>query len=500
MTRTSSNTPKPWRALAIAGIGAALPLAGCYAFRAPNGGGLTSFEAPRRVDPESVAVPEGYRIEVVAVGFTFPTGVAFDASGRPLVVEAGYSYGELFATPRVLRVGDGRVEVVATGHDNGPWTGIAHDGTSIYVAEGGVLHGGRILRIAEDGEISVLLRDLPSLGDHHVNGPALGPDGMLYFGIGTATNSGVVGHDNADFGWLARHEEFHDIPGADIVLAGRDFTAHDRRRDLTGKVRTGAFLPFATPSKAGQVIRGQTVCTGSVLRIARDGGEPELVAWGFRNPFGLAFDAGGTLYVTDNLYDERGSRPVWGAPDVLWRVEPGRWHGWPDYVGGRPIEDPHFRPPNDDQPRRLLAEDPGGPPPMPVARFACHGSADGFGIAPAAFGHEGDAFVALFGDQVPATGKLHSPAGFKVVRVELDTGVVEDFVVNRSSREGPASRVGGRGLERPVAAAFDRSGESLYVVDFGVLTLRGEISVPRPGTGVLWKVTRTGATARGERR
>jgi hypothetical protein len=57
-------------------------------------------------------------------------------------------------------------------------------------------------------------------------------------------------------------------------------------------------------------------------------------------PYGLAFDAAGTLYVTDNAYDTRGSRPVFGGADALWRVEPGTWYGWPDHAEGRPPTDP----------------------------------------------------------------------------------------------------------------------------------------------------------------
>jgi hypothetical protein len=52
---------------------------------------------------------------------------------------------------------------------------------------------GRILRVTPDGQLTPLVSSLPSLGDHHTNGPAIGPDGSLYFSVGTATNSGVVG-------------------------------------------------------------------------------------------------------------------------------------------------------------------------------------------------------------------------------------------------------------------------------------------------------------------
>jgi hypothetical protein len=51
-------------------------------------------------------------------------------------------------------------------------------------------------------------------------------------------------------------------------------------------------------------------------------------------------------------------------------------------------------------------------------------------------------------------------------------------------------------LERPVAVRFDPAGEALYVVDFGVMTLGPQGPMPRQKTGVLWKITRSGAAAR----
>ena len=74
------------------------------------------------------------------------------------------------------------------------------------------MEGGRILRVGLDGSITPVVEGIPSMGDHHTNGPRVGPDGLLYFGVGTATNSGVVGPDNADFGWLKRHPELCDVP------------------------------------------------------------------------------------------------------------------------------------------------------------------------------------------------------------------------------------------------------------------------------------------------
>jgi hypothetical protein len=77
-----------------------------------------------------------------------------------------------------------------------------------------------------------------------------------------------------------------------------------------------------------------------------------------------------------------------------------------------------------------------------------------------------------------------------VVRVDVTTGVSHDFAVNRGDENGPASRLGSGGLERPIAARFDPRGEALYVVDFGVLRMEEAKSLPDKGTGVLWKISR----------
>ena len=103
--------------------------------------------------------------------------------------------------------------------------------------------------------------------------------------------------------------------------------------------------------------------------------------------------------------------------------------------------------------------------------------------------------IAQFGDQAPVAGKTLWPVGFKVIRVDVTNGVIEDFAVNKGRINGPASRIGGGGLERPVAARFDPGGSALYIVDFGVMTM-SDRSEPRTETGVLWRVTRTGAAGR----
>ena len=75
----------------------------------------------------------------------------------------------------------------------------------------------------------------------------------------------------------------------------------------------------------------------------------------------------------------------------------------------------------------------------------------------------------FLGIRSPTTGKALAPVGFKVVRVDVQTGVIHEFAANKGKKTGPASATGNGGLERPVAARFDPSGKALYVVDFGIL-------------------------------
>jgi hypothetical protein len=71
--------------------------------------------------------------------------------------------------------------------------------------------------------------------------------------------------------------------------------------------------------------------------------------------------------------------------------------------------------------------------------------------------------------------------------------VVADFAVNRGAKNGPASLRKTGGLERPLAVRFDPKGTSLYVVDFGVMTMDSSAH-PQQHTGVLWRISRKGGT------
>jgi glucose/arabinose dehydrogenase len=407
------------------------------------------------------------------------------------ILETGYAYGEVWEEPKLIMLEGNKQTVIARGEKNGPWTGMVFHGGNFYISEGGQANGGKILRVSPNGEMTTLVDNLPSVGDHHTNVPVI-KDGFIYFGQGTATNSAVVGPDNAAFGWLKRKPDFHDIPCGDITLTGENFESSNvLTDDPNDKALTGAYVPYGEQTSKGQIIKGRVPCTGSIMRIPLGGGSPEVVAWGLRNPFGLAMSPDGKLYSTENAYDERGSRPVWGTGDVLWEITQNTWYGWPDFSEGKPIKmDEEFKSPTKDPVKPLLMNYPNDPP-QPVAVLGVHSSSNGLDFSRnESFGYVGEAFIAQFGDMAPNVGKVLAPVGFKVVRVNVKNGVIRDFAVNKGKRNGPATWLEQAGLERPVSVKFSPKGESLYIVDFGILRMSDKGPLPEVKTGVIWRVVK----------
>jgi glucose/arabinose dehydrogenase len=188
----------------------------------------------------------------------------------------------------------------------------------------------------------------------------------------------------------------------------------------------------------------------------------------------------------------RGTRPVKDDPDALLKFAPRTWYGWPDYSADlQPITAEKFQPPPETIIKSSYSEvsflidhnasnaGEGLIPPwrgtLLAASFPSLSGAAKFDFVPAGgpFGHQyrGNAIIALSGDRAPfATGgykQFSGPIGFKVVRVDMNTRAVEDFI--RNTRGKPASQLpGGEGVfERPVAVRFSPDGSSLYIVDFG---------------------------------
>jgi glucose/arabinose dehydrogenase len=537
-----------------------------------------------RPDAAAAEVPPGYRVEVVLADLTYPTSVAFDDAGSMYVAEAGFNYGDEVAVARVFRVpANGEKATVAEGL-NGPVTDLLWHGRRLYIS-----HRGKI-SVLENGQVRDLVTGLPSLGDHHNNQLAVGPDGKIYFGQGTATNSGVVGLDSFKMGWLGKYPDVHDVPAKDIRVTGQgfetpDFLAlladpsnghggghhghgdkagaghegHDHGKAAAPKknggepkkgpakgdgheghdpkakdqkkangheghdpkakdqkkgeahdghgsgghngprmVQTFAFQPFGKTPPDDGAIRGQVKANGTILRMDPDGSNLEVYAWGLRNPFGLAWGPGERLYASDNGYDERGSRPIAHAPDYLWVIKPGAWYGFPDYAGGVPVTDSRFHPEHGPAPKFLMRDHP--PVEKPLAALTHHVGAAKIAVGPGeSFGHPGALFLALSGDMNPITGVHEERSGFEVVRIDPGTGKAEPFFKARKDARGPKGMefVATAGPRRPVDVQFEPDG-SLYVVDVGAMaivpTAVGPVPRPFPGTGVVWRISRVGAT------
>jgi glucose/arabinose dehydrogenase len=552
-------------------------------------------------DAAAAEVPPGYRVEVVLADLTYPTSVAFDDAGTMYVAEAGFNYGDEVAVARVVRVppNGGEKAMVAEGL-NGPVTDLLWHAGRLYIS-----HRGKISAL-ENGKVRDLVTGLPSLGDHHNNQMAVGPDGKIYFGQGTATNSGVVGLDSVKMGWAQKYPDVHDVPAKDIRVTSQAFETPDyltllRGEPLSGEghgghvakgagnnhgsgheghekakapaekkkaadgpakgkeppkgegheghdpkakdqkkggsheghdpkpkdlkktagheghgaaghgpnpgeghnghhtVKTFAFQPFGKTPPDDGAIRGKVKANGTILRMDPDGSNLEVYAWGLRNPFGLAWGPDKQLYASDNGYDERGSRPIAHAPDCVWAVKPGAWYGFPDYAGGVPVTDSRFQPEHGPAPKFLMRDHP--PVEKPLLTLTHHvGAAKLAASRDGAFGFEGQLFLALSGDMNPITGIHEERSGFEVVRIDPQAGKTSPFFKARKGALGPKGMeyVLTAGPRRPVGVHFAPDGGSLYVVDVGaeaiISTATGPVPRPFPGTGVIWRIMRSGAT------
>jgi len=432
----------------------------------------------RKLNPSDIKLPPGYKIDVFAKGLDTPINMIITENGEMLVADSGVISGN----GKVLRLTSRGFEIVAEGF-NPPLTGINYLSGDIYVS-----HRGYVTIVKPDGTKQDILSGLPSLGDHHNNQVVFGPDRKMYFGQGTATNSGVVGLDNDD--WIQKYPYFHDYPGQSIVLRGQNFKAKNIYAPLDkAPAYTGGFSPLGTPSIRGEHVTGIKCASGSILRANPDGSNLELVAWGLRNPFRLKFDRYNRLFCANHGADVRGSRPIDKCPDEFQLIKSGVWYGWPDYSGGLPVTLPIFKPEGMPQPTSLLAFHPMKPP-KPFSNFPNHAAIMGFDFNyNKNFDRFGDAYIAEFGSEAPETtgGKPLPEVGHRVSRIDMKTGEIYDFAMNKSGYA--ATYTGGGGFELPIDVIFDKSG-SMYVVDFGV-NVTGEVDKFISGTGVIWKITKS---------
>lgn len=442
---------------------------------------------------------------VVAGGLHFPTSLAFDGDGVLYVAESGLPLGGAPPRGRVLRIrGDGSTEVLCDGLRQ-PVNGLALIDGTLIVSEGG--HPGRISRVeldgldGLDGRRTTILDDLPGDGNYHTNMAVQGPDGKLYFSQGALTNLGIVGLDAYELAWLGKLPQAHDVPGYDIVLSDVAMETPDPTSPDTDAVaRTGAFAPFGQRHPAGHRIAGRVPCTAAVMRCELDGSNLELVAWGLRNAYGLLFLPDGRLLATDQGSDDRGSRPVGNVPDLLVEVREGAWHGWPDFVAGRPVSAPAFRPTRPESNRRLAAQEARGdsvlrplltnhdelPPPEPaLLEFPVNAAATKMARLPDDFGRlGGHLLVCLFGDERPMTGPLPARGERRIGR-SLGRIDPSDWSLHPAFPDDiEAGAEIGRVLHRPIDVAIGPDGD-VYVADFGRFEMTDRGADAAPGSGAV---------------
>lgn len=134
----------------------------------------------------------------------------------------------------------------------------------------------------------VLEMDLP-YANHHGGRMAFGPDGFLYIGVGDGGNANDVGRGHSPQG-----------NGQDTrKLLGKILRIDVDRQEGGKRYAVPKDNPF----------------------VGTDKGQPEIFAWGFRNPWGLSFDRGGEhhLFVADVGQDS------WEEIDI---VTKGGNYGW----------------------------------------------------------------------------------------------------------------------------------------------------------------------------
>jgi glucose/arabinose dehydrogenase len=538
-------------------------------------------------------VPRGFKVEVFAKGLNFPTDVAFVGSEddfKVYVLESGtglpgkcnnndtaalkaMGIGKFSAanpfTPGVStfdRHGHKLAGPVGKPIDpkaggggfqpDGPAIGLSFErdlaGGRLFATDSnqgvrGATSGGgnntsRIVSVnLSTGSVTPMITGLPT-GDHPTE-QILVKDGWLYWSQGSATNSGVTGHDNGGGG------NQHDIACQQITLSQNVWDSGDGHvtsgYSNHGVHRPGAVVPAFEGTKQG-------MCTGAVLRarISNPQGSIEPVAWGFRNPYGIRFSPAdhplkGEMMITENGEDERGARPTNNSPDRLAIARQNangtpEYHGWPDRFGFLDSTQSVFNPRTGGDASGTVKEDliknkPVRPvfaffPQQPVAPLALEPAdvaAVGLDFVPNSFvggvvkknavlvSREGDfGFSQANGtpeaghdvELVNFTGK--SPSELQLSRFAFNCRQGDQFhdpdgtpKCAGETEQAFVSQM--RGINRPTTIRFGPDGAA-YLVDYGAVRDPGGSDpdskfksaanaplVQIPGTGTIWRISRS---------
>jgi glucose/arabinose dehydrogenase len=385
----------------------------------------------------------------------------------------------------------------------------------IYVSHRDSDGSGVITAFDYEGGATTIVADLPAQGDYGVTDLAVHPNGRIYFGVGSATNSGVVGLDNWTSGWVRKHPNFCDLSGVDLYLLGRRFDTRNPGYGLFGGNEisvTAPYQPFGQSNQTRVYAAANGKPNSAIYSVSTTGGDLRVEAIGLRYPRGLIFNEFGNLFATNNGMELRGTRPVKDDPDVLVRVLLSGgvpvWYGFPDFsTDGLPITEAKFQPPEEmiirygypdiaaliDHDRSGLLKVRADPQTVNRGIFRPLSGAAKLDVVPPSGDFKdfhGGIIVAMFGDRAPfatSNQKLAEIPGRKVVRVDVDTRQVSDFVYNTEGR--PASQLGRNvtALERPIDIKFGPDG-AMYILDYGHMRMRDGQERIKPRSGKIFRL------------
>jgi glucose/arabinose dehydrogenase len=364
--------------------------------------------APPTPAPAAPTAPPGYYVVPWATGVSAPTSITWGPDGWLYVTRFG---GQVLA----LRDGDGNGQsdstIVFTSGLVWP-LGLAHHGGSVFVGSVGTLTKFTDTNGDHVADNAVVLTDDLPWGRHWTTDIAVGPDNLLYVGVGSETN--------------------------------RDMNVN----------------PWAS----------------SVLRFHPVNGFVDRWATGFRNPYGLAFHADGSLFGTDN---GAGADSLWNcdeAEDELNWIRPNGNYGFPACIGSGSCADvsEYCAPPPCGAGDCQQFGGCDGSMTAPTLILPPHSSSDGICFGRGFKGFDGnDLFIAQFG-QFESVPDCFTAFGHKVVRTRLTkTGVVwhatapVDFLTN---------------IGQPLDVSVGPD-SALYVAEYGAGTI-WRVFRTTPGVGV----------------
>ncbi len=487
------------------------------------------------IDRSIVEYPPGYELKTFVEHLTAPSAIAFDpdafaGKGAILIAESGIGgkdtkifgytkgthdyydkYFEIY--PRDIRIPSfGLIRPAFM--VKGPIGGMTVAQGKIFVTHRDFDDKGVVTAFDYDGNHKTIASDFPCLGEYSLT-DIIVKGNRVYFGQGAATNSGVVGPDDWEIGWVKKHPKFCDQSYYTLKLNGYRFDAKNPRAGLFGGddiARTAPFLPFGVSDLSWVPPAPDQRPTAAIYSANVAGGDVHVEATGVRLPRGLAVDewGGGRIYFTNDGMELRGTRPVRDDKDALLRLVTGAWYGWPDFSADlQSIGQERYQPPPElmrgtgyREIYNLIDHTASNPP-----KGLQNPEIDRAGLLQATFpslcgagkmtfipntgpfkSMSGNLLVTLSGDRAPfATSGVKNftgSPGYRVVMVNIDTekGKVTDFVKNTGGK--PASKLGRKdiiALERPVDVKFGPDG-SAYILDMGPMEVKnGHENVPRFG-------------------